>query len=135
MITSSVGAELSPPTHGAHRVPIGWGSLPRKRTSFSRRGFSFVSAHLRTSLGSLSSVSSLCLPLSISHSLFPSRSSQSHVAFLSRRSIRHCLALDVHLASTSVRLASLCLTRPVLVFLPFCSFFLRFSLSLFRRGS
>lgn len=72
VITSSVGAELSPPTHGAHRVPIGWDSLPRKRTSFSPRLlFRFssppdLSRHSRQSRLSLSPSFSLTLALSLS---------------------------------------------------------------------
>lgn len=81
VITSSVGAELSPPTHGAHRVPIGWDSLPRKRTSFSPRLLFRFSSPADLSRRSLVSLVSLSLCLSVSHSLFPSRSSQSRVAF------------------------------------------------------
>lgn len=68
VITSPVGAELSPPTRGAHRAPIGRAPC-RGNVPASRRGFSFVSAHLRTSLSTLSSV--FCL--------FPCRSSQLYI--------------------------------------------------------
>lgn len=44
MITSPVGAELSPPTRGAHRSPIGQGSLPRKRAGFAAASLSFRSS-------------------------------------------------------------------------------------------
>lgn len=94
------------------------GTPCRGNVPASRRGFSFVSAHLRTSLGTLSSVSSL----SVAHSLFPSRSSQSRVTFLptarySSLSSSRCM-LGFHLCPS--RESPFDTSRPC-VFL-FCSF-------------
>lgn len=97
------------------------GSLPRKRT-----GFSFVSTHLRTSLGTLSSVSSLSLARSsqlyvILAAADCSSLSNSRHAGIPSPSVPHGFHLAVLRRSTMFRLC-----------LPFCSF--RISLSLFRKG-
>lgn len=77
VITSPVGAELSPPTRGAHRAPIGRAPC-RGNVPASRRGFSFVSAHLRTSLSL-----SLSRQSSVSFSVVP----PNCISFLRRHNV------------------------------------------------
>jgi len=83
VITSPVGAELSPPTRGAHRAPIGRAPC-RGNVPASRRGFSFVLAHLRTSLDTLLS-SFLSLSLSFLPIVYHSCHDMIHLSLFSFR--------------------------------------------------
>lgn len=126
VITSPVGAELSPPTRGAHRAPIGRAPC-RGNVPASRRDFSFVSAHLRTSLGTLSS----CL-LSLSLSYLPivyrfCRDTMCSSLSSSRYTGFHpCPSRTSHLAVLRCSTLSHPCFRFVLLCIP---------LSFFRRGS
>lgn len=136
VITSPVGAELSPPTRGAHRAAIGRGSLPRKRSRLRPRLlFRFSSP---PNLSRYSRQSPVSLPLFLclfpSPSPVPLHSSQLYVVSRFPGVVTVIVQLSIFHSSA---LPSLHHSRRAVpsLFFPVLSFFTHFPVSLSERSS